>query len=145
MGYSWKKCIFISIAGAALFAVVALLYFRPRGPTRFLPSDATEIQEDHWEDGGFGSDYTYRLKAKIAREGYPEFVKSLGLERTYSKDKHANLDITFMPTSQLAWWDPPESLEGAHFQTFGKDGFWIEAFKVAAYKDGYVYYFSMSQ
>ena len=109
----------------------------PSNVRKALPNDATDVHE-YYEDNKFFGDFARYVKAKIPESEMPEFARKLSLSRRYSPHMvKANFPLDFDGETGIgAWWHPSPALDSAYIEI----GPGTEAYSIAKYENGYVYF-----
>jgi hypothetical protein len=76
----------------------------------------------------------------MSEDGFRAYVGALGLRHVYSAEQHEGLHLSFRVPCDEPWWNPTDSLDGAHFDhTPGEDHF-----AIAKYENGHAYFAALA-
>lgn len=139
--FFWGRRRLVSLAplGIAFVGIWLADAYLPSRLRLSLPSSATEIQEYYREWGN--GDYTRILKARLPIEDYQRFANRLRFDGKYAITNGIPPTRSRFPiVGGPPWWNPPDDPELANF----KDDPRHDSATSIRYKDGWVYYLSVS-
>ena len=129
----------LAVSGALVVALPVGLWaidrFTPSNVRKALPATAANVQE-YYEDDNWHGDFVRCLQAEMPQSEMPRFAAKMGMNKRYDTRRDAKLPVAFGTASAPAWWTPPADLNGAYFKYEPER----EAYSVATYHDGRVYF-----
>ena len=115
----------------------------PSNVRKALPADATDVNE-YYTDNLFLGDFVRYVKAKMPESEMPEFARKLSLSQRYSPAAvpvRPGFSLDFDGETRInSWWNSSPALNGAYI----KIGPGTEAYSIAKYANGYVYFKAIS-
>lgn len=131
----------IVIVAILILGVIIASKVVPSKARSALPDSATDVQE-YYSDAGFTGDFVRVLKARLPKEGFPQYAKNLGLTEKYDPSvydpeyNHLNTSVGSVP----AWWDEPRELDNCYFQYIPDKEYVVRV----KWKDGWVYFLAVA-